>query len=91
MTELNPYHLLTVIDEATLKKIWRFCKGARIYFPANAIEYEEIRSFVAKKRAEGVTMADAVEEAARRFEKSERRIRKIVKTVEKRFGENPPT
>jgi len=78
LIELNPESLLTILPAETVKKIWKFARGSRIYFPDKRLERIEILEDYEKLRVDGVSKIDSIRILSYKYEKSENRIKEII-------------
>jgi len=92
MIEANEFYVISELKEIGLKKnqikefLRRFA-GWRIYFRKKQNEYEEIRALYNQMKKAGMQRSEAVKELSMIFEKSESRIRIIIKEQKGLFDE----
>ena len=84
MIDVNEIYLIEAlvsigVSEKEVRKVLNRLKGCRIYIRDKEIEKREIIEFVCKKINQGVRKSEAINLASKVFEKSENRIREIVK------------
>ncbi len=84
MIDVNEIYLIEAlvsigVGEKEVEKVLRRLKGCRIYVRDKEMEKKEIVDFVRKKINQGVRKSEVIQLASKVFEKSENRIREIIK------------
>ena len=84
MIDVNETYLIEAlvsvgVSEKQIERVMQKMGGFRIYVRDKEIERKQIIKFVCKKIKNGMCKKEAVDFAAKVFNKSERRIRNIIK------------